>query len=499
MAYTNSPQTSTYKTEEVVFTGTDLFRSGDTSVNRDLQIVNLFYDRISQENQQRDLRLKKRFGLSGTGYSLTKVSNSDILRGSFYDIDQNGFYWAVGNKVYSANPDVGTSIRLVTTLSTSSGYVGFCAYAKSDATRYVCITDGIDLWLDDYASTTCTQVVSPDLPTPHQPYPVYIDGYLMLIKKNSAEIWNSDLDDPFGWTAGNFIEAEISSDYSLRLFKVKNYLISVGYNSIEYFWDAANTTGSPFSRNDSPTRNIGYITGGVLIGETVFFVGQDSGQNASVYAINSFKIERVSNPVVDRTIQTLSAINNVKNPINLDQDGFCVSMDGHNFYVLVTPQTTWAYDITEKIWYEWKGSDNTGLKIEAAWGMYNGATYCAIKNQPTISIFSPTNYQDFGANFTCRYTTDHMMFGTGNWKVLHRLYLNCSMHNFTGTSFANVSWSDNDWADSGTTPRNINIFSSSPYITKCGKFRNRSFRIEYRDNYPFFMTGLYLDLNIMGI
>lgn len=501
MAYTSSPQFNTYKTVDIQFDGVDLYRSGNLNIQRDLNIINFYYDRLTKENERRDVKLKKRPGLTTSSYSLTKSSSSDVLRGSFYDVDQNAFYWAVNNKVYAVKPDSGTSVRTVTTLSTSSGYVGFCSFLKSTNTRYVLFSDGTDLWVDDYVAVSCNKVVDPDMPTPHQPYPIYLDGYVFLIKANSGDIYNSDNDDPTTWTAGSFITAEISSDYALRLIKAKNYLICLGYNSAEYFWDAGNTPpSSPLSRNDSPVRSVGYLTGLCTIGDTTYFVGQDEKRNVSVFAVNSFKIESVSNEVVDRTLQTISSTSNEKAQLNLNKDGFCISVDGHTFYILVTPQTTWAYDIDEKFWYEWKGSDNTGLKVEAAWGMYNGSIYCAIQNQTSISILSPAIYQDFGSNFTCQYTTENATFDSFNWKICHRVALNCSMHNYTGTSNAVLSWSDNDWADGGTgTARNINVFSSSPYITRCGKFRNRSFRIKYTDNYPFFMSGLSLDINVMGI
>jgi hypothetical protein len=158
-----------------------------------------------------------------------------------------------------------------------------------------------------------------------------------------------------------------------------------------------------------------------------------------------------------------------------------------------------VYEVDDKLWYEFKNSVGTGLAIEAVWGMFNGGCYMAIANQTTFSIMSPANYQDFGTNFTCRYTTEGTSFGTHNWKVCNKVSLSASMHTFSGTSNAAISWSDNDWGDGGTTARNINVFSSSPYITRCGKFRSRSFRIEYTDNYPFWMTELQLSLNVLGI
>lgn len=483
-----------------MFDGQDYFRTGNLAVERDIQIVNMYYSRITQENKVREVSLKKRPGLVASTYSLNKTTNTDPIRGYFYDVDQNAFYWSVNDKVYKVLPDVSTSTITIQTLGTSTGYVGFCSFLKSDGTRYVVFTDGIDLWVEDYVAATVTQVTSPDLPTPHQPYPLYLDGFLFLVKAQSGDIYNSNLDDPTAWTAGDFITAEISSDYAIRPVKAKNYIIVFGLNSIEYFYNGGNATGSPLNRNDSPFRAVGLVTGLKTIGDTTYFVGQDAEKNLSVYSVNSFKVERISNEVVDRTLQVFNTTQNSKGNVYLDRDGYSISIDGKNFYCLVTNQTTWMYDVDDGFWYQWNNSDFTGLNIEASWGMYNGNMFVSINGRSTISFFSQTAYQDFGINFKTRYTTEDITGETMNWKNCHRIFLQADMHQHTGTSLVKVTWSDNDWADGGTTdPRYINVFNSNQFITRCGRFRNRSIRLEYEDNYPLRMTKLELDVNVMGI
>lgn len=496
MAFSQAPQFSTYQQKEISFDGGVLFRSGDTSVNRDIQIVNMYYDRISQENKEREVRLRKRPGLTTSTYSLSKSISTAVLRGNYYDVDQNAFYWAVGDKLYAVKPDVSTTVRTVATLNTSSGYVGFCSFLKADDTRYVLASDGTDLWVDNFAASSCARVTDAQMPTPHQPFPVYLNGYVFLIEASSGNIWNSDNDDPTAWTAGSYITAEISSDYALRMIKAKNYLVVLGVNSAEYFWDAGNAApSSPLSRNDSPVREVGYVTGLCTIGDITYFVGQDAKKNLGIYSLNSFKIERISNPVVDRTLETYSSTSNAKGNVTLSTDAHALSVDGHTFYVLVTNQTTWVYDVDDKFWYEWKGSDGLGLKVEASWGMYNGGSYVAIKNQSYISILSPSIYRDFSSNFTCRYVTEPIDFDTFNWKTVNRFMLGCSRHLSTGTSNVTVSWSDDDWV-STTGSRSVNVFSVSPMIHRLGKFRTRSFRLEYADNYPFWCKKLALNINI---
>ena len=191
--------------------GSDFFRSGDLSVNRDLQIVNMFYDRVTDENKVRQLRLTKRPGLALTAYNLTKVANTDTIRGFFEDEDTNTFYWVVRDKVYSVAPDVGTTVRLVQTLATTTGKVGFCAYLKQNPRkRYIIFSTGTELFYDEPATVTCTAIVS-NCPFPHQPDPLYINGYVMVIKTGTGDIYNSDFDDPATWTVDSFVSARLTA------------------------------------------------------------------------------------------------------------------------------------------------------------------------------------------------------------------------------------------------------------------------------------------------
>lgn len=500
MAFTQAPQNQTYKSETIKFDDVAYYRSGDVATTqRDSAIWNMFYDRVTQENKQRETMLKKRPGLKATAYNLTKSAAGDDLRGYFYDVVSNRFYWCVNDKVYYVAPDTAATTNNPITLGTSSGYVGFCGYYQaSTGKRFVAVSDGVELWLDEIGGTA-TEVTDGDMPTPHVPQPVELDGYLFLADANTNDLYNSDVDDPTAWTAGNYISAEMVGDHIIMLANHRNYIVAFGNASLEIFWDAAETT-SPLKRNDSGYKNIGYVTGLAQVGDLTFFVGQDKNKNLAVFRMEGFKVEPVSNEVVNRSLQTLTTTDNVKSQANLNRNGYCISVDGHTFYCIVTGQTTWLYDIEEKMWYEWKGSDGNGLAIQAAWGMYNGAQYVAIDGQTYISLMSPALYQDFGNNFTCRIVTQDLTFGTMNWKTCHRLMIQGDTHAASGTSNLAVSWSDYDWADGGTGgPINLNLFSHSPFITRLGRFRNRSFKLEYADNYPLRLKQMELELNIGAV
>ena len=54
MAFTKSPENSTYRTVDMDFTATPWNRSGNIFVRRDPEIINMMFDRNSNENQTRD-------------------------------------------------------------------------------------------------------------------------------------------------------------------------------------------------------------------------------------------------------------------------------------------------------------------------------------------------------------------------------------------------------------------------------------------------------------
>lgn len=498
MANTNSPQFQTYKTEIVKFDDTATYRSGNlTTTQRDSAIVNLFYDRVSQENKTRDVSLKKRPGLAATDYSLNKADSTSVIRGYYYDIQSNRFYWGVENHVYYLAPDGGSSVTLVTTLTTSSGYIGFCEFLRaSDSKRFIVFSDGIELWLDEIGGTA-TKVTDADLPSPHIPTPVQLDGYLFVAEANTNDIYNCVNDNPFSWEPGDYISAEMSGDYVTRLANNRNYIVALGSGSIEVFWNAAEASGSPMKRNESGFKTIGYVSGLVQIGDLLFFVGQDKNKQLAVYRMDGFKVERISDEIVDRTLQPIVGTTNERSGVFLSKEGYSCSIDGHTFYVLPSTQTTWVFDIDEKLWYEWKNSSDTGLAVQAAWTMFNGQQYVAIAGQTYISKMSPNIFQDFGVNFKAKYVTQDLTFGTSNFKSCSRLYIDCDQHLNTGSSSLNVYWSDSDYVSgSEMGPYTVNIFSNSPYITRLGRFRRRSFRLEYSDNYPLRLKQMSLDINV---
>lgn len=497
MAYSNSPENSTYKTVELDFTATSWPRFTSASIQRDPEIVNMYFDRNSNENQTREFVLVKRPGCEDSLISLNKSANGVTVNGTFQDTTTGYFYWSVDNKVYRYN---GSTVTLIASMGgtapTGQNSVGFCLFLTSTGTRYLCINNGSELWYHDVTTNVSTKVTDVDYPTPTSPHMVFLDGYLFVIKSNTGDIYNSDLDTPINWTAGNYITTEINSDYAVTLAKVKNYLVCFGSDGIEFFYDSGNPSGSPLSRNESYYQAVILQSSVCSVGDDLYFVANQSKQFSKVYRLSGNNLQEISPSWVNRF---------VGNPIYSNTTNtlvFTFSANGHSFigintffdYVLV-------YDLIEGFWYKWTFGTtfNTVNNSIQGTGTLNGKTVLIQGGKANISYLDTNTFQDFSVNFTCSYTTQDVTADTFNWKTCHRIGLYCDYPSTGGVnSNATISWSDDD-GNTFSTPRNVSVTTNNPYITQCGRFRTRNWRISYTDNYPFRMWGLSMDLNVGNI
>lgn len=503
MPYTNSPENSTYKTVNMDFTATSWPRADNTVTGRDPEIVNMYYDRNSNENQTRDFVLKKRAGLTFSGISLNKSVSTDIVNGTFQDPNTGYIYWSVNNKVYKYN---GSSVTLIATMGGAPpgdiNGVGFCLFLTSTGTRYLMVNNGSQLWRINVITDAALQVTDIDLPSVMYPQMVFLDGYLFVAKYGSGDIYNSDLDDPTSWTPGNYITAEISPDTNLYITKIKNYLVCFGNEGIEFFYDSANPQGSPLSRNESYYKKVRLWSGVAEVNDELFFIGRSVNQGLRVFNLDGNNLKEISPNWVNRYLNTLVP------PVVGEQPFYKVnvfpfSMGGHQFLGFsIQANFIIVYDLEENFWYKWTfgPSFNTTTNRIEGWvrDFSTNDSLLLLGGQVDFSKATDTVYQDFSINFTASYITEDVTQGTFNWKSCHRLGLYCDYPTISATSYAQVSWSDDD-GNTWSTPRNLLVTTNNPYITQLGRFRSRNWKIEYTDNYPFRFWGISMDLNVGNI
>jgi hypothetical protein len=297
------------------------------------------------------------------------------------------------------------------------------------------------------------------MPVPHLPDPVFLDGYLFLVKTGTADIYNSDLNDPLLYTPGNFISCEMFPDTVLKFAKLNNYLLAFGSASIEYFWDAANPTGSPLQRNDTPVKLVGYLGGFAQSANRIYFVGNTSTSTPDVYMLEDFKIDPVGDATVRRYLESLTTVLN-------SNIGNITSFMGHDFYVMNVSSLTYAYDLKEKQWNRWAYRQFGNFPLEQS---------ISVKSNTTYSSAVHFNGED-----------------TYNQKSGARLIIKGDRP--ATDANLQVSWSDDDY-QTYSVARAINLNQDIPCLWQLGRFRRRAFKLEFTENAPLRLEGMDIELN----
>lgn len=485
MAYERSPTQDTTSTQRVKLTREINARDGG-ALGKDEDLINVFVEpirnRAAEDNRQ---FVVKR---AGTQRVIDSVAASPV-RGMFFWEDTNKIFYAVSNDIYVNNVETGATATISNPFSTTSGEVGFCLYLYDNGTSVVCATDG-DTLITISSSNVVTTVTDPDLPTPHLPTPVFLDGYLFVVEADTASIYNSDLNDPTAWTAGNVINAELEGDDIIRIAKLNNYLLAFGSNSVEYFWDAAEVTGSPLNRNDTPIKLNTYLAGFSQYGNRIFYIGVNEGGQPDIYMLSDFKIEELGSPTVSRYL----------NSANTDIStwtGGVVSCKGHTFYVVnAGDERTYVMDLDTKLWARWAYRATDTYPVTNSLHVYNDTNaYCYFTLGTSDSaIYKLTDdvYQDASVDFTCTIVTEASDFGTLNRKTMRRLA-------FIGDRPSvdrdiNIQWSDDDY-QTYSTARAVNLNQDLPCTYNLGWFRQRNFKLTYTANSNLRLQELEVEIN----
>lgn len=458
-------------------------RAGNV-LNKDEDFVNILFEIVKDRHSDDDRKfvLKR----SGTTSYIPSVDNSEV-RGQFYWIDSSKFFYAVGRDVYIYNTVSGVSTTLSNVFTTTTGDVGFTEYLYDDNTVVVIATDGTTL-VQISNSNVVTPCTDPDLPI-HQPYPVFTDGYLLLVKKDTSDIYNSDLNNPLSWTPGDFISAEMSPDLLLRIGKVNNYVIAMGTESVEYFWDAGNPTGSPFSRNDSPIKVNTYLGGLSMYGNNVFYIGKNSSGQPSVFMLQDFKLEELASPSIIRFLSLVTE-NTSTWRTNV------VAMQGHTLLILSAGIRNYVYDLDEKLWGRFSYQDTERFNIKYATRITtNTSSYTVFSfkdSNSQIFRFDDTIMQDAGVNYSCQVVTEQSNFGTLNRKTMSRWSLYADRT--PADTNLEVYWTDDDFQTyHGPRLVNLNQDLQSCYIL--GSFRQRAFKLRYTGPYIMRLQAIEVDIN----
>lgn len=325
------------------------------------------------------------------------------------------------------------------------------------------------------------------IPFPHIPVPIFIDGYIALAK--GSDVYTCDVDNPTKWTASNFLSAEMFPDPIVALSRQNNQVVVMGHNSIEFFYDAANAAGSPLSRNDSTTIQMGCAAPYAIIGNEkyIFYVSQSDSGGRAAWIIDGFQPKKVSDEYIERILDAEVDMSDCR--------GFGLRTKGHLFYVLnlKTSGRTLVYDSDEKLWHEWSSysaGNHSVFQCDCLADNSTGSAYLLHSSNGTLYKLDTTCYTDGTDPILLELVTNRYDMDTYHRKFMH----SCKIvgDRYSTANSINLQWTNDDY-QTWSNVKTISLTDDFPAFQRLGAFRRRAFKITHSSDNPLRVESLEVE------
>lgn len=282
------------------------------------------------------------------GCDFAFAAGSGGYRGAL--LDGTVLYVANGTKVYTVTK--GAGVYAVTALGGTLGGSGPVQMAKNNRspTHQIMILNSGGL--QQVSAGSLVTFSDPDLPATNSLS--FQDGYFFHTTA-IGQSFASDLNDT-NVNSNSYITAEAQADGLVRGVPIRRDQALFGTTSIEFWSNAGNATGYPFSRGPVlPYGLLGpYAISGFEPGfpGPVIFVANDG----VVYRLDAYSPTRVSTPHLERLIAAITDSTTLRASVHIAA--------GHSFWVLKSDTWTWVYDLSTGEWHERATLGRTTWRME---------------------------------------------------------------------------------------------------------------------------------------
>ena len=266
----------------------------------------------------------------------TGTGNISItVDGTTYSVETTTGSWARFDTTLTASGTVTTGVKIAT--SGDEVYAAWAqledggtatAYATNTANRY-----------------TVTQITDADYPSNTTRGCAFLDGRFFVMTP-AGDIYQSATEDASSWAALEFIGSQIEPDTGVYLAKYNNYIVAFKSLSTEFFYDAANASGSILAPVQNMALKIGCASEDSvkeMAGTIVWMTQTRDGFGRGVFRLSGQGPEKISTPQVDKIINADSLATVYS---------WSANVGSHMLYglTLVTTGVTIVYDFTSGLW-----------------------------------------------------------------------------------------------------------------------------------------------------
>ena len=275
---------------------------------------------------------------STPGYSLYATAGGGPIRGAISVARFNRSFVVSGTGFYEVNSDGTTTLH--GTLNSSTGTVGVAENGLQ-----VMVVDGTDGYIFTLASDTFTEISDPDFPGAVDV--TFQDGYFLIIKPNSADVYISALNDGASWGALDYTTVQSNPDNLNSILSDNGNVWLGGKRSFEVYQNTGNAS-FPFERISGAVVQTGCAATFTLkqFDNTVVWLGVDEKGRGVVWRAEGYFARRISTQAIEKIIDSATDFT--------ESYAWVYHEQGHIFYCLQVKglSTTLVYDGSTGQWHE---------------------------------------------------------------------------------------------------------------------------------------------------
>ena len=256
----------------------------------------------------------------------------------------------VDGTTYSVETTTGSWTRFDTTLPASGTVTAGIKIATSGDEVYAAWAQLEDGVASTYATNTAnrytvTQITDADYPSNTTRGCAFLDGRFFVMTPN-GDIYQSALENAASWSALEFIGSQVEPDEGVYLAKTGPYLVALKGWSTEFFYNAANPTGSILAPVQNASFRIGCASDASVseMAGSIIWMGQTrDGFGRGIFQMNGQSPQKISTAQVDKILNADSLATVYS---------WSANVGSHLLYglTLVTSGVTLVYDVSTQAW-----------------------------------------------------------------------------------------------------------------------------------------------------